>query len=269
MKPQQAKVYSPIEMVFISHILGKNKSEIQLYQPVLTKAQQKKLQKYNTLCAQNFPVDYIIGKVDILGNTFYVDKSVLIPRPETEELIQYVKNNTKNPRLLIDIGTGSGLIGISLSDVFSQVVITDISQKALNIAKKNIITNNKQNIIFFKSDLLKNKSLQNVLRQDVNWTLVANLPYVPINEKTQAKQNQVEYEPEIALYSGKDGLECFQRLVNQIKDIQNPPLQCFFELDPSHIYTAQKLLTTLGYTAKIIKDQNNLNRFLIGDLIVV
>ena len=86
------------------------------------------------------------------------------------------------------------------------------------------------------------KSLQKIMQRVSNWTLVANLPYIPSDEIKYAKKYNIYYEPSIALYSGKDGLDCFRDLINQIKFLNNKPKQCFFELDPRNIHQAKKIM---------------------------
>jgi release factor glutamine methyltransferase len=156
------------------------------------------------------------------------------------------------------------LIGISLSKRFEKVFLTDISQKALNVAKKNVIENNTSNVDCLKSDVLSSKQLQREIAFYGTWTLVANLPYVPSGEQKDANKFNVEHEPALALYSGKDGLDCFRELIKQLEKMQNKPMDCYFELDPGHIHKAYKLLKDVGYSCDILKDQGGLDRFLIG-----
>jgi release factor glutamine methyltransferase len=259
--------FSNTDIIFLSHILGKTRTDIVLNNVTLTTTDKRKLQNYRKQFNMGYPIDYIIGKVKIGDNTFYLNPNVLIPRPETEELIDVVIKNSQCNDLLVDIGTGSGLIGISLSDRFKSVVLTDISQKALNIAKKNTLSNNKSNISTLRSNLLDNKKLQNQIKKSPNWVLVANLPYIPEYEVKDAKKNNVSHEPSIALYSGKEGLDCFRELVNQLANTENLPKQCFFELDPSNIAVSAELIKKLRYTCDVLKDSNDLDRFLICSII--
>lgn len=255
--------FSHTDAIFLSYILGITKSDLYLNSITLNTKQKKQLQKYRKLFVKDYPIDYIIGTVKLFELSFNLNKNVLIPRPETEKLIKYISDNTKYTDLLVDIGTGSGVIGIALSNSFSKVILTDISQKALNVAKKNILENNKKNILTVRSNLLKNKSLQKTVGSVQDWTLVANLPYVPYDEIKNAKDCNVFYEPSIALYSGKDGLDCFRELINQIKVLKNKPKQCFFELDLRNIHQAKEIMETIGYNCEIIKDENGLDRFLV------
>jgi release factor glutamine methyltransferase len=263
MKLTTNQSFSNTDIIFLSNILGKTKTDTVLNKVILTAKEKQKLQSYQKKLTEGYPIDYIIGKVKIDDNTFYLNSNTLIPRPETEELIEIVRKRHKYNDLLADVGTGSGLIGISLSNIFKNVILTDISQKALNIAKKNVLLNNKTNITTLKSNLLSHKKLQNLIKKSPNWVLVANLPYIPEEDVKDAKKNNVSYEPSIALYSGKDGLDCFHGLVNQLEIIKNLPKQCFFELDPSNISVASELMKKLGYACEILKDGNSLDRFLI------
>jgi release factor glutamine methyltransferase len=258
--------FSSTDIIFLCHILGISRSEIILNKPFLTNIEKLKLKNYNKLLSKGYPIDYIIGEVKINENIFHINDNVLIPRPETEEMIEYVKKNTKYNDLLIDIGSGSGLIGVSLSGVFKTIVLTDISQRALNVAKSNIETNNKQNIKTFRADLINNKRLQELINKSSNCVLIANLPYIPEREAKNAKINNIAYEPPIALYSGKDGLDCFRKLTKQLAILQNKPKECYFELDPSNIIEACEIMESLKYHSFVLKDSNNLDRFLISKL---
>ncbi|MBC7472028.1 MAG: peptide chain release factor N(5)-glutamine methyltransferase [candidate division SR1 bacterium] len=267
MKTPIRQPFSHTDIVFLSHILKISKSSLYLNSIVLDVNQKKQFQKYRRLFTKSYPIDYIIGKIELSGLTFNLNKNVLIPRPETEILIKYISDNAEYTDLLLDVGTGSGLIGITLSNKFYQVILADISQKALNIAKKNILENKIKNILTTRSNLLQSNSLQKTILNKVNWTLVANLPYIPSREIKYAKKYNVFYEPSLALYSGKDGLDCFRELINQIKVYKNKPKQCFFELDPRNIHQAKQIIETIGYNCKIIKDENDFDRFLIGEII--
>jgi release factor glutamine methyltransferase len=95
--------------------------------------------------------------------------------------------------------------------------------------------------------------------------LVANLPYVPMIDKEVKGQNNVEYEPEIAIFADRNGLGLWYRLIEQVMKLRNQPAKMFFELDPRNINQAYKYIIDVGYKAKIIKDENQLTRFLIID----
>ena len=152
----------------------------------------------------NKPIQYILGKTEFYGLTFQVNTDVLIPRPETEELVERIikeNNSDKNLRIL-DIGTGSGCIAISLKKHLQAAEITaiDISAGALNIATKNAIEND-VDIAFRQIDFLDLFARDKLSDFDV---IVSNPPYVRIQEKKQMKKNVLNYEPDLALFVEND-----------------------------------------------------------------
>ncbi len=145
------------------------------------------------------PIQYIIGIAPFYGLNFIVNKNVLIPRQETEELVQLILLENKNKNIeIIDIGTGSGCIAISLkkySDSFN-IFATDISEKALQVAMQNANENNVE--INFINDNIFDSKILNSKKYNL---IVSNPPYVPENEKTAMLKNVKDFEPEIALFS--------------------------------------------------------------------
>ena len=159
---------------------------------------------FNEYCGRlkkNEPVQYIIGNAYFYGENFIVDENVLIPRPETEELVQWVleEMNERNYNIL-DIATGSGCIAISIKNDYNiaNVEALDISEKALEVSlKNNLLVNN--NVKFHKADALNlvNDKYFKKKKWDI---IVSNPPYVKENEKTEIKQNVLDFEPHLALF---------------------------------------------------------------------
>ncbi|XMO86688.1 peptide chain release factor N(5)-glutamine methyltransferase [Algibacter sp. AS12] len=151
------------------------------------------------LLKEQKPVQYIIGETEFYGLTFKVNESVLIPRPETEELVECViKQTDNNPAInILDIGTGSGCIAISLAKNLENVKVyaLDISEGALEMAKQNAKLNG-VDVTFFKVDILNADRIQD-LKFDF---IVSNPPYVREKEKPQMKPNVLEHEPHLALF---------------------------------------------------------------------
>lgn len=153
------------------------------------------------------PIQYILGETNFLGRRFLVDESVLIPRPETEELVDYVcrwertTQRVGSEKKVVDIGTGSGCIAISLAKELSnaQVWAYDVSEKALVTAQKNADFNQVSNVSFEKVDILQylSKELQTELRFDI---IVSNPPYVTKQEAAQMRSNVLNFEPHLALF---------------------------------------------------------------------
>ena len=172
---------------------------------------------------QGMPVQYIVGNVEFYGCIIEVNKDVLIPRFETEELVDRVIKRLKNKKNLdiVDLGTGSGCIAISLAkNLNSNVDAVDISKDALEVAKKNAI-NNKVNINFYLGDMLKplNK------KYDV---IISNPPYIAYDEEIMdvVKNN----EPHLALYADNNGLYYYEQILKNVKDYLKENYLIAFEI---------------------------------------
>lgn len=161
------------------------------------------------------PVQYILGSAYFMGRKFFVDQNVLIPRQETEEMVdQVINDNNRKDLQILDIGTGSGVIAISLALAFpeSQIVASDISDSALRVAFKNANIFQCANISFAQSDLFDNLGNQ---KFDI---IVSNPPYIAVSEKDVMDDSVKKYEPDLALYGENEGLEIYQRISEVVDD---------------------------------------------------
>lgn len=162
------------------------------------------------------PIQYIVNGVEFYNLKFYVNRNVFIPRPETEELVFWIvdrhKNRDSKSRRILDIGTGSGCIAISLAFNLPDCEVSafDISSEALDVARKNAIINN-VNVDFFKEDVLNCKKLPK--KYDI---IVSNPPYIIENEKNKMQSNVLKYEPDIALFVNNDDPLLFYRKIAQL-----------------------------------------------------
>ena len=266
------------EIKIISHYTSLNELEIISNKHFFSALSIEIIDQINTaICnyREGFPLDYIFGEIIFLNKKFLINKSVLIPREETEywvkRLIHKFQTNIEyyKTQTLVDIATGSGVIGISLKEFFAQVYISDIDLNVLEIAKKNLELNLKsleslkKKIVILQSDLLQNYPEN--LKIDI---LTANLPYVPESDQKNATKNKIEYEPDIAIYSGLDGLDLFKQLIKQIYNWnkKHQIKEIYLELDPRNIKTAKEIAkeTLPNYNWQIWLDQNKLERVLIG-----
>ncbi len=176
----------------------------------------------NSLQKQNKPKQYIQGFVEFYKLKFKVTEDVLIPRPETELLVDEVlKFYSLNPKpfTLIDIGTGAGNISISIVKNLPagrQVIATDVSAKALKIAKQNA----KLHGVLDRIDFLKSNLLSNYQLQTTNYPLVivTNLPYIPSERIPYLDSSVKDFEPHIALDGGDDGFYLYKKLFQELKD---------------------------------------------------
>jgi release factor glutamine methyltransferase len=169
----------------------------------------------------DYPEEYIIGHVVFLGKKYKVTPSVLIPRLETESLIKRAKSiiQEKNIETIIDIGSGSGIIGTSLADISKNLTFLDISEDALAIAKYNFETNfSTKKADFIVSDLLKNLIIKN---NDEPIMFVTNLPYIKDADWKNMSED-TKHEPKLALFGGeKHGFELYEKLFEEIKILKN------------------------------------------------
>ncbi len=205
------------------------------------------------------PVQYIVGNVDFYGYILNVNKNVLIPRRETEELVEEVIKRSKmfNSPVIIDVGTGSGAIAISLSkELKTHVYASDISEKAVDVAKENSI-NNKADVTFFKGNMLK-PYIENNINVDI---LVSNPPYLRKEEKVEdiVKNN----EPHLALYAKNNGLEFYENILINAKKVLNDKFLIAFEIGETQGEDIKVLaLKYLGdVNVEIKKDLSDKNRF--------
>ena len=198
------------------------------------------------------PLQYIEEYIPFYSIQINVDQRCLIPRPETEFLIELVKNKSDNPKKILDVGTGTGCIALMLKKLYpeSTVDACDISLEALDLAKENSEINNLE-INLFQSDLLSGV-------EEVDYDIiVANLPYIPTETLSNLKSEVVDYEPLIALDGGNDGLLYINRLIEEIdeKDIRN--LILFLEVDTSHATT---ILNNLSHWKEVELEQDLVER---------
>ncbi len=204
---------------------------------------------------QNIPLAYIVGHQEFYGLDFKVNKHTLIPRPETETLIDLALNYAPKfkPQTIIDLGTGPGTIAITLATKISgNFIATDISKPALKIAKLNA-KHHRVKIKFFQGNLLApiKKITEPVL-------LLANLPYLT---KDQIKKSpSIKYEPKLALDGGPNGLKYYRELAGQIKKMNLQKLILIGEIDPKQ---GQQIKKLFGPQTLIKKDLCGRNRFFI------
>jgi len=206
------------------------------------------------------PIQYVLGKTTFMDLEFKVNSSVLIPRPETEELVRLMLKEDLDGKEILDIGTGSGCIAISLAKNLpnAKVSALDISKDALEIAKENAKSNN-VDIEFINADIFEYKSEK---KYDI---IVSNPPYVLESEKMLMKQNVLNYEPEIALFVDDiNALKYYESIIKFSLNNLNPQGQIFFETNENYKDELNKLAQNYEYNIIEFKlDINDKNRFLI------
>ncbi|MFJ7970101.1 peptide chain release factor N(5)-glutamine methyltransferase [Psychrobacillus sp. NPDC096389] len=254
-----------IARFLLQHVLGKSYSQLMqdLYEDISTEDFHT-FWSYVEESATGRPFQYIIGQETFYDRDFLVNEHVLIPRPETEELIEEVKKRTKNlfgaqaaPKLA-DIGTGSGAIAITIKKEIpnASVTATDISPEALDVAKQNA-QRLEAEIVFKQGDLLAPIANE-------KWDIVlSNPPYIG-NEEAEAMSDTVlDYEPHLALFAEENGLQLYRKMAEQLPKIINIPSFIGFEIGYVQGPAVQKMLQTAFPKARveIVKDINQKNRF--------
>ena len=219
----------------------------------------------------NKPVQYIIGETEFCGMRFFVDENVLIPRPETEEMVKKIASCRDKACLvptgcdILDIGTGSGCIAISLAKLLtdSKVTAVDVSEKALNVARKNAKAN-EVNVRFILDDILNPQNPELIDNQyDI---IVSNPPYVCESEKSEMRANVLDYEPSTALFvSDNDPLIFYRRILEFAQKALKPGGEVWFEINENFGEEMKNLCLEQGFkNVEIIKDFRERDRILKG-----
>ncbi|QQS38165.1 MAG: peptide chain release factor N(5)-glutamine methyltransferase [Ignavibacteriales bacterium] len=210
------------------------------------------------------PLQYIIGSVEFYGLNFNVNKSVLIPRPETELMVELIleENKNKSGLKILDIGTGSGNIAVSLavSSTRFEVKAIDISKGALEVAKQNAIQNKVNDRIDFLLSDIKNYSDDN-LKYDI---IVSNPPYISVQEFPEL-QKELKYEPSIALTDEADGLSFYVVICEKARNLLKSGGYLYFEIGQNQDLAVKEIMTSNSFSEIIFrKDYQNINRVIRG-----
>lgn len=215
------------------------------------------------------PLQYILGYADFYGMKFKVDENVLIPRPETEELVQLIINDNQLPNpTILDIGTGSGCIPIALKKNIpgASVNAVDISAPALELAKNNAALN-QVDVNFILGDILEYQSLIKNHSSLID-IVVSNPPYISILEKEKMDPNVVSYEPHLALFvDDKDPLIFYRNIASFALKMLKPGGKIYFEINQSLPFETKDLIENKGFkNVELIKDLSNNYRILRGNI---
>lgn len=234
----------------------------------LSEDEEKTFNKFIEERLNNRPIAYIVGNREFMGLDFYVQEGVLIPRPDTEVLVEEVIELAKDKGQIeiLDIGTGSGAITVSLAKYLENAKLTsvDISEIALEIGKKNAISNNVEDRInFVKSDLFS--SLNKNQKFDI---IVSNPPYIK-REVIDTLDKQVkDFEPYNALEGGIDGLDFYRAITTQAKDYLKEGGVLAYEVGHDQSEDVSKLMEMDGYTNIYTrKDLQQIDRVVIGNVL--
>lgn len=208
---------------------------------------------------QHIPLQHILGKAYFYGLEFTVNENVLIPRPETELLVEHALKHLQAGMSVLDLCTGSGCIAVTLTDQCSGIHTdaSDISPDALEIAKANALRHH-TTVTFIQSDLFE--QIHN--RYDL---IVSNPPYISLAEMETLMPEVKEHDPHLALYGGTDGLDFYRKIVKNAPEHLKDNGLLMMEIGAGQAAAVSKLLNENDYTdIQIIKDLNGLDRIVTG-----
>lgn len=259
---QKNKVESPSLKckILLSHLLKKPKEYLIINEKEkIDKTIQKQYEEMLERLVKNIPLQYVTNKQEFMGLTFYVDETVLIPRADTEILVEeIIKRVNKNDELkILDMCTGSGAIAIALAKYIqnSKVTASDISKSALEVAKKNAVTNQVK-IEFIESNLFEN------IHEKFD-IIVSNPPYIETDIICMLEE-QVRKEPKIALDGGEDGLKFYTLIAKDAKRYLNSNGMLAVEIGYNQKNEVKKIFENEQYSKSIcIKDLGGNDRVVI------
>jgi release factor glutamine methyltransferase len=248
----------------LAHVLGRTRMELYLeFERKLVESELAPLRDLVRRRGEGEPLQHLLGTVEFCGQTFLCDKRAMVPRPETEQLVESLEAEVRGQKSevsIIDVGTGSGVIALSLAKKFSnaQIVATDVSDEAIALAQENAARLNlSERVQFLKSDLLA----------DVEGTfdiVAANLPYIAAQDR-HLLSREVLHDPEIALFGGSNGEEMLRALIEQAPSRLKPGGLLALEIGLGQADALLELLAQKKYDDISVKsDYSNVSRFLFA-----
>lgn len=261
-----SSIYNTREATNVSNVLLEHITQLTKVERIvkanenLTPQQFQQLEQFVIQLQQHKPIQQIIGYSYFLNNKFLVNEYTLIPRPETEELVQLIINENRNRAIkILDIGTGTGSIAISLKKYLPNTTITaiDISSNALQIAKKNADNLNTE-INFLQFDFLDENNWQQLNKYDI---IVSNPPYISYEEKAEMKQNVLLHEPHTALFTPNNDVLIFYKLIAQFAQQHlTTNGKIYVEINEHLASETTKVFAAKGFATNVIQDFQQKNR---------
>ncbi len=259
----------------LTHVLAKDKTWLYLhFQDPLDDAQLAPLRDLLRRRGQGEPLQHLLGSVEFFRREFRSDARALIPRPETEELVEFAlgRLRTKTDLRVLDMGTGSGIIGITLALELAEhkpeVTLIDISDAALSLALENA-TRLHAKVKTYRSDLFslwkEQDSDSHSLTPPEGFNLIlANLPYIPDGERPELAR-ELEHDPSLALFGGADGLDVIRRFLRELPSYAASEALVLLEVGHDQGEATRALMEELGYTGTEVHcDLNGIARFPMG-----
>ena len=260
--PEEVRALS---MLICCDILGVDALDIYMGKDIILSAcKQRELENIIFRLQKNEPIQYIRGYAECGGRNFRVAPGVLIPRPETAELVSLIVKENPDARCLLDIGTGSGCIAISLSKSLpgARVDAWDISEEALAIARKNNEELDAQ-VTFCRQDVFSADGMQSG-SYDI---IVSNPPYVTETEKREMEANVLDWEPELALFvPDEDPLRFYRRIAELGRELLRPDGKLYFEINQAYGQDMIRMIEMNQYRdVRVIKDIFGKDRILTAN----
>jgi release factor glutamine methyltransferase len=247
----------------LAHVLGRTRMELYLeFERIFSETELTALRELVRRRGQGEPLQHLLGTMEFCGQTFLCDKRAMVPRPETEELVELLIADcgSRNAERILDVGTGSGVIALSLAKKFpdAEIGAVDISEDALALARENAerlgLTARVQ---FAKSDLLKNISERSDL-------IIANLPYISMQDR-HLLSREVLHDPEVALFAGTRGDELVRQLIEQAPSHLKPGGLLALEIGLGQAGALAELLAQKNYhDIESKSDYSGVTRFLLA-----
>lgn len=246
----------------IKHITGYTSAQILTnYTDNLTEFQQNNLTAIIKQRQIRYPLQYILGRWNFYGREFFVGAGVLIPRSDTETLIDTLKNiiKQKESAAVLDLCSGTGCIGITLKCECENCDVTVVEKydDALKFLKKNALHNN-ADIKIVKGDVFESDGASD--RYDI---IVGNPPYIT-NADMKNLQPEVTFEPDTALCGGEDGLDFYRAIINNYKTALNAGGVMAFEVGINQAKDVAKIMKDSGFETELFKDLNGVDRVVLG-----
>jgi release factor glutamine methyltransferase len=246
----------------LAHVLGRKRIELYLdFERKLTETELTPLRDLVKRRGEGEPLQHLLGTVEFCGHVFLCDRRAMVPRPETEELVEFLKSEIQDPKSeIVDVGTGSGAIALSLAAEFpeAKILAVDVSDHALALARENAIRLDlSTRVQFLKSHLLENT-------EGAFDLIVANLPYVSTQDRPTLSR-EVLHDPEIALFAGARGDELIRELIDQAPTRLRPGGMLALEIGLGQSQALLSVLTEKNYRDICSKnDYNGVTRFLFA-----
>ena len=246
----------------MAHALGRKRIELYLdFERELNETELGPLRELVKRRSEGDPLQHLLGNVEFCGLTFLCDRRAMVPRPETEQLVELVESRIENRESrIVDVGTGSGVIAISLAAKFpeAKILAVDISDDALALAQENAATLNlKDRVQFLKSRLLENV-------EGAFDLIVANLPYISTQDR-RTLSREVLHDPEVALFAGKRGDELVRELIDKAPTRLRPGGLLALEIGLGQSETLLSALAEKNYRDICSKnDYNGVTRFIFA-----